>query len=39
MFEADRIDNDLKAADVRMREYFKLPLKAPTENKNTKENK
>ena len=41
MFEADRIDNDLKAADVRMREYFKLPLKAPAENKKaeTKENK
>jgi hypothetical protein len=41
MFEADRIDNDLKAADLRMREYFKLPLKAPVENKKseTKENK
>jgi hypothetical protein len=41
MFAADRIDNDLKAADLRMREYFKLPLKAPVENKKseTKENK
>ena len=41
MFEADRIDNDLKAADARMREYFKLPTKAPVENKKaeTKENK
>ena len=41
MFEADRIDNDLKACDLRMREYFKLPLKAPADNKKseTKENK
>jgi hypothetical protein len=43
MFDADRIDNDLKAADLRMREYFNLPLKAPVEKKSEtkteKENK
>lgn len=35
MFEADRIDNDLKAVDIRMREYFKLNKS----NKPEKENK
>lgn len=35
MFEADRIDNDLKAVDIRMREYFKLNKS----NKAEKENK
>jgi hypothetical protein len=41
MFKDDRIENDLKAVDSRLREYFKLPLKAPVENKKseTKENK
>lgn len=32
MFEEDRIENDLKAVDVRMREYFKISPKAKTEN-------
>lgn len=35
MFEADRIDNDLKAVDTRMRDYFKLNKS----NKAEKENK
>lgn len=43
MFEQERIPNDLKAVDQRIREYFKLPTTKPaepkTENKNTKENK
>lgn len=28
MYEVDRIDNDLKAVDVKMREYFKLNVKS-----------
>ena len=35
MFTEDRIDNDLKAVDARMREYFKLtPAKKPETKKN-----
>lgn len=37
MFTEDRIDNDLKAVDARMRDYFKLTPK--TEPKEKKENK
>ena len=33
MFEEDRIDNDLKAVDVRMREFFKLTPKLKSETK------
>ena len=33
MFEVDRIDNDLKAVDLRMREYFKLIPKVTKETK------
>ena len=43
MFSEDRIENDLKAVDVRMREYFKITPKAKAELKpeikETKENK
>ena len=39
MFEEDRIENDLKAVDIRMREYFKISPKAKTENPKEKENK
>jgi len=28
MYEVDRIDNDLKAVDIKMREYFKLNVKS-----------
>jgi len=37
MFTDDRIENDLKAVDARMREYFKITPKK--ESKETKENK
>lgn len=33
MYDVDRIDNDLKAVDLRMREYFKLGTKKEKENK------
>ena len=37
MFKDDRIDNDLKAVDVRLREYFKItPKKSETKKEGDK---
>jgi hypothetical protein len=39
MFAEDRIDNDLKAVDTRLREFFKIKPNKKSETKTEKENK
>ena len=39
MFTEDRIDNDLKAVDTRLREFFKIKPNKKSETKTEKENK